>query len=172
MQSTNDQPVSLKQILERSKLQSSILAKSDLPTMDRGLDQIGNQMETLSQHTVEDSNMDIRAHQFLTKSGVNTQVLVRPTGTIHLGTPPPQRSQVDMDIHTYLQQMQDQQIQDLLESEQAKAIEACEKAVSDDMNASWKELTTKASQNVPNDDLGDMTKLKLDLGKINSSNDL
>lgn len=61
--STNSQPAaSLKQILERSKLTNSKILPQELPSIERGLDQIDSQSRKLSSKTASnDEGSDIRA---------------------------------------------------------------------------------------------------------------
>lgn len=59
---TNTQPASLKQILERSKLTNSKILSQELPSIERGLDQIEAQSKKLSSKTASsDEAGNIRA---------------------------------------------------------------------------------------------------------------
>lgn len=60
---STDQSTMLKQILERSKLQASMVNHHDLPSIDRDLEQIGSQTKVLSNKTsqLKDDSVDIRA---------------------------------------------------------------------------------------------------------------
>jgi hypothetical protein len=60
---STDQSTMLKQILERSKLQASMVDHHDLPPIDRDLEQIDSQTKILSNKTTQlkDDNVDIRA---------------------------------------------------------------------------------------------------------------
>lgn len=57
------QPASLKQILERSKLTNSKILPQELPSIERGLNQIDSQSQKLSAKTAtSDEKTDIRAY--------------------------------------------------------------------------------------------------------------
>lgn len=62
MTTNSTQPASLKQILERSKLTNSKIITQELPSIERGLDQINSQSKKLSSKTSNsDEGGDIRA---------------------------------------------------------------------------------------------------------------
>lgn len=61
--SAGKQPASLKQILERSKLTNSKILPQELPSIERGLNQIDSQSQKLSAKTAtSDEKTDIRAY--------------------------------------------------------------------------------------------------------------
>ncbi|KAI8092889.1 uncharacterized protein BX664DRAFT_96604 [Halteromyces radiatus] len=170
---TNDQKVSLKQILERSKLQASKISQQDLPPIERGLEQIDSQTKKLSSKTIQkDDNVDIRAHYFLAQSGVNTQVLMRELGTIHLGVPIEQRQPIqDTDVDGYFYQRRTHTIIDLIQSEKQEIIRDSETAFEQDLQSTWAKDQTTIYQSImptekPSAANMDISKLKLDLSKV------
>jgi hypothetical protein len=59
---SNTQANSLKQILEKSKLLNNRILERELPSIERGLDQIDTQTKQLSSKTVSsDEGKDVRA---------------------------------------------------------------------------------------------------------------
>ncbi|KAG2222688.1 hypothetical protein INT45_013502 [Circinella minor] len=118
----NDQTATLKQILEQSKLITTKIKAYELPQIERGLDQIDSQTHNLTTKTTQSQdqpNVDIRAHYFLSKARVNTQVLLRDLGTIHLGAAPDHRQPIyDTDVEGYLTSERTQTIIDVISNGQ------------------------------------------------------
>ncbi|KAI8339814.1 hypothetical protein BD560DRAFT_412464 [Blakeslea trispora] len=96
----------LKQILARSKLTNNKILSQELPTIERGLDQIESQSKELSSKaTSTEEPVDVRAHYFLAQGGVNTHVLMKELGTIHLGGHEEHRQPIqDTDVERYIEQ--------------------------------------------------------------------
>ncbi|ORZ22332.1 hypothetical protein BCR42DRAFT_405959 [Absidia repens] len=170
---STDQSILLKQILERSKLQASKVSQQDLPSIDRGLDQIDSQTKSLSgKLTQKDDNVDIRAHYFLAQSGVNTQVLMRELGTIHLGVPIEQRQPIqDTDVDGYFHQKRTQTIIDLIQSEKQEIIQNLEKAFEEDLHTTWAQSRERICYGIlqgksDTTSSTDISKLKLDMTKV------
>lgn len=109
------QAASLKQILEKSKLLNNKILEKELPSLERGLEQIDTQTKQLSTRSVHDEAKDIHAydkllyilfvtyiivrHFFLAQGGVDTQVLIKELGTVHLGPSTEHRQAIlDTDI--------------------------------------------------------------------------
>ncbi|KAG0194466.1 hypothetical protein DFQ28_010549 [Apophysomyces sp. BC1034] len=91
---------SLKEILERSKLLTNQVLQQELPPIERGLEQIDIQSSKLTSKTTQhDDGGDNKALYFLAQGGVNSQVLMRDLGTIHIGMQPEHRQPIqDTDV--------------------------------------------------------------------------
>jgi regulator of replication initiation timing len=59
------QAASLKQILEKSKLLNNKILEKELPSLERGLEQIDTQTKQLSTQSVHDEAKDIHAYDKL-----------------------------------------------------------------------------------------------------------
>lgn len=59
------QAASLKQILEKSKLLNNKILEKELPSLERGLEQIDTQTKQLSTRSVHDEAKDIHAYDKL-----------------------------------------------------------------------------------------------------------
>ncbi|KAI9470466.1 hypothetical protein BDB00DRAFT_862582 [Zychaea mexicana] len=138
----NDPPASLKQILEQSKLITTKIQQYELPQIERGLDQIDSQTHNLTTKTTQNedqSNVDIRAHYFLSKARVNTQVLLRDLGTIHLGATPARRQPIyDTDVEGYLLRERTQTIIDVIADGKQEILDDIESLFDQDLHATWR----------------------------------
>ncbi|CAO3621800.1 unnamed protein product [Cunninghamella blakesleeana] len=172
VQRLNDQSVSLRQILERSKLQESKINKRDLPDMERGLEQIESQTKKLAKKTKQEDNVDVRAHYFLAQGGVNTQILMRDLGTIHLGVPIEARQPIqDTDVDGYLYQKQVNSMANIVYDEKIQVDGGSKKSFKEDID---KESATirrsifsgiMKGKTIDSASL-DITKQKLDMTKV------
>ncbi|KAI9260672.1 hypothetical protein BDA99DRAFT_88623 [Phascolomyces articulosus] len=138
----NDQSATLKQILEQSKLITSKIQHYQLPQIERGLDQIDSQTHNLTTKTAQNedqSNIDIRAHYFLSKARVNTQVLLRDLGTIHLGAAPDRRQPIyDTDVEASLARERITTIIDVIADGQQEILDDIDNQFDHDLNATWR----------------------------------
>ncbi|KAI8338402.1 hypothetical protein BC941DRAFT_422822 [Chlamydoabsidia padenii] len=168
-----DQSTMLKQILERSRLQASMVNHQELPSIDRDLEQIDSLTKVLSNKTTQpkDDNVDIRAHYFLAQSGVNSQVLMRELGTIHLGVPIEQRQPIqDTNVDVYFHQKRTQTIVELVHSEQQEIIHDSEAAFEEDIHRTWAQSRERIYQGImqgqDTSTTTDISKLRLNMAKV------
>ncbi|KAG2171394.1 hypothetical protein INT43_009055 [Umbelopsis isabellina] len=96
--------LSLKQIFEKSQLLTTHITNPELPPLDRGIDQIEHLSHDLVQNGDEKSaKIDIRAHYFLAKGGVNAQAMARHLDAVKLTATFDLREPVrDTDVDGYL----------------------------------------------------------------------
>ncbi|KAI8374714.1 uncharacterized protein BYT42DRAFT_577376 [Radiomyces spectabilis] len=140
----SQRPASLKHILERSKLLTSQIEQSTLPSIERGLDQIDSQSQKLSSAPTDSSEDNVRAHYFLAKAGVNTSILVRELGTIHMGAPTEPRKPIqDTDLEGYLLRKQTQTIVDFVQAKKQEIYHDTDEAFDRDLYWRWQELKQK-----------------------------
>ncbi|KAI8987482.1 hypothetical protein BDF20DRAFT_267571 [Mycotypha africana] len=138
-------PASLRQILERSRLTNHKINSSSVPTIERGLTQIESQSKKLSSKTLStEENVDIRAHYFLAQGGINTQVLVKELGTIHLGGLGEYRQPIqDTNIEDYLKQQNTETVLALVQDGRQEIVESTENAFKEDLDSYWKTFLEK-----------------------------
>ncbi|ORX59719.1 hypothetical protein DM01DRAFT_1333179 [Hesseltinella vesiculosa] len=167
--SSDQQPVSFSQILERSKLQASIINNHDLPSMQRDLDQISTQSTLLSKQEAPNDNQSMHAHYLLTQNGVDTQVLLRPLGAIPVNDAPP-RHTYEIDVDAYINNKDEDVMNDIMQKQKKSITQASEDAMKNDVTEQWQQLTKTIVDNGPvlDDNIPmDLNKLKLDMNKIN-----
>ncbi|KAL7319596.1 hypothetical protein PS15m_002722 [Mucor circinelloides] len=133
------QTASLKQILESSKLTNIKILPQELPSIERGLNQIDSQSQKLSAKTAtSDEKTDIRAHYFLAQGGVNTQVLIKELGTIHLGGLEEHRQPIqDTDVEGYLQQQNTETVMQIIQDGRQEAIANMNDKFEEDIDSFW-----------------------------------
>ncbi|CAO3628189.1 unnamed protein product [Mucor fragilis] len=136
------QPASLKQILERSKLTNSKILPQELPSIERGLNQIDSQTQKLSAKTASsDEKTDIRAHYFLAQGGVNTQVLIKELGTIHLGGLEEHRQPIqDTDVEGYLQQQSTETVMQIIQDGRQEVVSNMNATFEKDIDSFWSDF--------------------------------
>ncbi|KAI8149346.1 hypothetical protein BJV82DRAFT_573692 [Fennellomyces sp. T-0311] len=169
-ETTNDSPASLKQILEQSKLIATKVQQFELPQIERGLDQIDAQTHNLNSKTSQgqDQNVDIRAHYFLSKARVNTQVLLRDLGTIHLGAAPEHRQPIyDTDVEGYLARERTQTVIDVLADGQQEILEDIDHQFDQDLYGTWRGLREKMCSGYNLDEATQTEVIRMNLSKSN-----
>ncbi|KAF7722488.1 hypothetical protein EC973_003108 [Apophysomyces ossiformis] len=140
----SDRSASLKEILERSKLLTNQVLQQELPPIERGLEQIDVQSSKLTSKTAqhEDSG-DNKALYFLAQGGVDSQVLMRDLGTIHIGTQPEHRRPIqDTDVEGYFQQKRAQTIIELVQNKKEEIIQDGVDQFDKSVDTTWKAIKT------------------------------
>ncbi|KAI8087112.1 hypothetical protein BDF21DRAFT_413748 [Thamnidium elegans] len=160
---------SLKQILERSKLTNSKILPQELPSIERGLDQIDSQSKKLSSKTASnDEGGNIRAHYFLAQGGVNTQELITDLGTIHLGGLEEHRQPIqDMDVEGYLEQQRTETVLKIIEDGRHEIVDYTKDSFDNTVDAYWKDLTNNQLKvNQVDTSTLNLSKAKFDTTKV------
>ncbi|KAG2233937.1 hypothetical protein INT48_009750 [Thamnidium elegans] len=160
---------SLKQILERSKLTNSKILPQELPSIERGLDQIDSQSKKLSSKTASnDEGGNIRAHYFLAQGGVNTQELITDLGTIHLGGLEEHRQPIqDMDVEGYLEQQRTETVLKIIEDGRHEIVDYTKDSFDNTVDAYWKDLTNNQLKvNQADTSTLNLSKAKFDTTKV------
>ncbi|GAA5809132.1 hypothetical protein MFLAVUS_011485 [Mucor flavus] len=165
-------PASLKQILERSKLTNSKILPQELPSIERGLDQIDSQSKKLSSKTAtNDEGGNVRAHYFLAQGGVNTQELITDLGTIHLGGLEEHRQPIqDMDVEGYLEQQRTETVIKIIEAGRHEIVDSTKNSFDDTVDAYWKDLAdNQLKVNQVDTSTLNLSKTKFDSTKVVSA---
>ncbi|KAI8048593.1 uncharacterized protein B0P05DRAFT_641973 [Gilbertella persicaria] len=133
---------SLKQILARSKLTNNKILPQELPTIERGLNQIESQSQKLSfKTTSSDEGVDVRAHYFLAQGGVNTHVLMKELGTIHLGGLEEHRQPIqDTDIEKHIEQQSTETVIKVIEDGRQEIMDETNQLFEKDLDSYWSTL--------------------------------
>ncbi|KAI9313617.1 hypothetical protein BX666DRAFT_2030388 [Dichotomocladium elegans] len=165
MQGESNTPASLKLTLEKSKLLTSRLGQQDLQPIERGFDHILSQTHNLnskSSSAVQDpSNVNIRAHYFLSKARANTQVF-SDLETIQLGTASEHRQPIqDTDVEGYIAQERTRTVADTIHKCKQEIMDDNDRAFDQDIRASWRSLRSKLCQGYSTEDA------KVDMGPAN-----
>ncbi|CAO3639397.1 unnamed protein product [Mucor hiemalis] len=111
----------------------------------------------------------LRSHYFLAQGGVNTQVLIKELGTIHLGGFEEHRQPIqDMDMEGYIQQQRTETIMEVIEDGRQEIIQDTNDGFIKSTDEYWegllnnklkvKEVDTSSSMN--------LTKAKIDQSRI------
>lgn len=168
---SNTQANSLKQILEKSKLLNNRILERELPSIERGLDQIDTQTKQLSSKTVSsDEGKDVRAHYFLAQGGVDTQVLIKELGTIHLGPSTEHRQPIlDTDIEGYLEKKHVQTVMDLIQDGREQIINNTNGMIKKDIDSTWSEINKELSLKITETKKINLSKAKFDQSRIISA---
>ncbi|KAI9021514.1 hypothetical protein CLU79DRAFT_197595 [Phycomyces nitens] len=116
----------------------------------------------------------LASHYFLAQAGVNTQVLMRELGTIHLGEPTEHRQPIkDTDVEGYFKQKRTQTIVDLMESEKQEIIQDMDVAFDNEIRETWDDLRLRLceteDQNGTSIDAASATMLKSKLNVLQTS---
>ncbi|CDH48966.1 predicted protein [Lichtheimia corymbifera JMRC:FSU:9682] len=169
-------PISLKQTLEKSKLLTAKLRQNDLPPIERGLDQIDSQTHNLISKAAQgddQSNVDVRAHYFLSKGRVNTKVLMRDLDTINLGAATEHRQPIqDTDVEGYFVQERTRTIVDTIQEGKQETLDDIMGQFDLDVQTTWQDLRSKLcdgySAEQAKADMASMniTKSKIDLSRV------
>ncbi|KAG0747373.1 hypothetical protein G6F62_001797 [Rhizopus arrhizus] len=161
----------LKQILEKSKLLNNRILERELPSIERGLDQIDTQTKQLSSKTVSsDEGKDVRAHYFLAQGGVDTQVLIKELGTIHLGPSTEHRQPIlDTDIEGYLEKKHVQTVMDLIQDGREQIINNTNGMIKKDIDSTWSEINKELSLKITETKKINLSKAKFDQSRIISA---
>ncbi|KAI7871012.1 hypothetical protein BDF14DRAFT_1767273 [Spinellus fusiger] len=168
-----NQPSSLSQILEKSRLLANKINTQELTPIERGLTQITEQSQALTTDTAPSNNShNVKAHYFLAQAGVNTQVLMQELGTMHLGEPVEHRQPIkDTDIEAYFNQRRTQNILDLMQSERQEILEDMQNVFELDIESTWRELRERLCPDALKEDqtieAASTTMLKTKLASLN-----
>ncbi|KAL9556875.1 hypothetical protein MBANPS3_001662 [Mucor bainieri] len=170
---TADKPTtSLKQILERSKLANSKILQQELPPIERGLNQIDSQTQKLSAKTAtSDEKTDIRAHYFLAQGGVNTQVLIKELGTIHLGGLEEHRQPIqDTDVEGYLEQQNTETVMKVLHEGRQEVVSNMNTRFEEDVDNYWNDFIKRTAKVNPTQGSSfKLSKAKFDQSRVVSA---
>ncbi|KAI8876055.1 hypothetical protein K501DRAFT_262819 [Backusella circina FSU 941] len=173
--SSSDPTTSLKLLLERSKLLNKNIIHHELPEIERNLAQIGAQSDKLTSiGSTGNGEVDTRAQYFLANSGVNTQVLIRELGTIHLGGTTDHRQPIqDTNIEDYLTQKRQEKILALVNEGRQKITNDTNDAFKSDVNDYWIDLRKQLTSSIKNSSSElenfDATKAKFDSSRVQSA---
>ncbi|KAI8334536.1 hypothetical protein EDC96DRAFT_525451 [Choanephora cucurbitarum] len=129
----------LKQILARSKLTNNKILSQELPTIERGLSQIESQSKKLSSKAKStEEPVDVRAHYFLAQGGVNTHVLMKELGTIHLGGLEEHRQPIqDTDVEKHIEQQSTETVIKIIEDGRQEIMLGSDKLFTNDLDSYW-----------------------------------
>ncbi|CEP08472.1 hypothetical protein [Parasitella parasitica] len=168
---SDKRPASLKQILERSKLTNSKIIQQELPAIKRGLNQINSQAQKLSAKTAaNDEKTDIRAHYFLAQGGVNTQILIKEMGTIHLGGLEEHRQPIhDTNVEGYLQQQNTETVMKIVQDGRQEIIADTNDTFEKNVDEFWDQFITNTVKALPISTTHKSTKPKLNQSRIVSA---
>ncbi|CAO3666665.1 unnamed protein product [Rhizopus stolonifer] len=162
---------SLKQILEKSKLTNHGILEGNLPTIERGLNQIDIQSKHFSEKNNEPKSnsasdeRDARVHYFLAQGGVDTQALIKELGTIHLGASTEHRQPIlDTDIEGYFEKKHTQTIMDLIQDGREQISNDTKGAVKKDIDSTWTNINIELSSK-----LTETRKFNVSMAKIDPS---
>ncbi|KAJ2957530.1 hypothetical protein NQZ79_g6749 [Umbelopsis isabellina] len=138
--------LSLKQIFEKSQLLTTHITNPELPPLDRGIDQIEHLSQDLVQNGDEKpAKIDIRAHYFLAKGGVNAQAMARHLDAVKLTSTFDLREPVrDTDVDGYLRLEHQRVVAHTVETGRCETAAVLERAYDKDLDEAWK-LATKGS---------------------------
>ncbi|KAI8638915.1 hypothetical protein BD408DRAFT_372665 [Parasitella parasitica] len=161
-------PASLKQILERSKLTNSKILPQELPSIDRGLNQINSQTQKLSAKTAaSDEKTDIRAHYFLAQGGVNTQILIKELGTIHLGGLEEHRQPIqDTNVEGYLQQQNTETVMQIVQDGRQEIISDTNDTFENNIDDFWNHFIANTVKANPMPRTFKLSKAKFDQSRV------
>ncbi|KAG2175114.1 hypothetical protein INT44_007592 [Umbelopsis vinacea] len=138
-------PVTLKQLFEKSQLLTTSVNESELPYIERRLDQIETQSKNLlnetSKHPQKPHDINSRAHFLLASAGVNTHQLVNDLNTIQLDKSlEPVASLYSTDIEGFLRHAHQDTVVNVLDDSQGlpgceTVKDILEKQAKDDSNS-------------------------------------
>ncbi|KAL1926063.1 hypothetical protein VTP01DRAFT_6100 [Rhizomucor pusillus] len=166
-------PTSLLQhVAARSKLISDRIQPKGLPHLERGFNTLDSELKKYSSKVsdISDPDADVKAHYFLSKGGVNTPVLMRDLGTIHIGAAADSRQPIqDTDIEGYFAQRRTDTIVDAIMDGKQEAINGAEDDYDQEFQASWNGLRTTLSGGRQTIDNSDQASLNLSKSKVDMS---
>ncbi|KAJ1981318.1 nuclear pore complex subunit [Dimargaris verticillata] len=132
-------PNRLKQLLEDSQRLTSHIAASDVPSLQRGLDQLESDSKRLVSRSILDNpGLDPQSHLLLTSGGVDPERLTQAAHKFNLSAAfEPVQSIPDTDVDGFLQYQREQLIINAIESGYRETCQDFEQASERALRADW-----------------------------------
>ncbi|CEG71780.1 hypothetical protein RMATCC62417_07452 [Rhizopus microsporus] len=105
-------------------------------------------------------------HFFLAQGGVDTQVLIKELGTVHLGPSTEHRQAIlDTDIEGYLEQQHTETVMKLIQDGRQQIMDGIHQKHTNDIQSTWKTIHNELSKKIPEP----TKKINLSKAKFNRS---